>query len=61
MIGSGIASSLFHEAGHQGSDLLNLVDSLRSVLSSGRKCRAVGSEKKDPRKAYGREERLIYG
>lgn len=32
MVGSGIASSLVHEVGHQGSALLNLVNSLRPVL-----------------------------
>ena len=32
MIGSGIASSLVHEAGHQGAALLKLVPSLRSAL-----------------------------
>jgi hypothetical protein len=32
MIGSGIASSLVHEVGHQGSALLDLVNSMRPVL-----------------------------
>jgi hypothetical protein len=32
MIGSGIASSLIHEVGHQGAALLGLVPSLRTVL-----------------------------
>jgi len=32
MIGAGIASSLFHEVGHQASALLDLVNSLRPVL-----------------------------
>jgi len=32
MIGSGIASSLIHEVGHQGAALLGLVSSLRPVL-----------------------------
>lgn len=32
MIGSGIASSLVHEVGHQGAALLDLVDSLRPEL-----------------------------
>ncbi|MGH9842893.1 MAG: hypothetical protein ACREEM_29495 [Blastocatellia bacterium] len=32
MIGSGIASSLVHEVGHQGSALLDLIGSLRPVL-----------------------------
>jgi len=32
MIGSGIAGSLVHEVGHQGSELLGLVNSLRPLL-----------------------------
>ena len=32
MVGSGIASSLFHEVGHQAAALLDLVNSLRPVL-----------------------------
>ena len=32
MVGTGIASSLVHEVGHQGAALLDLVNSLRSVL-----------------------------
>ncbi len=32
MVGSGIASSLVHEVGHQGAALLDLVDSMRSSL-----------------------------
>ena len=32
MVGSGLASSLIHEVGHQGSVLLDLVDSIRPVL-----------------------------
>lgn len=32
MIGSGIASSLIHEVGHQGAALLNLVESLREDI-----------------------------
>jgi len=32
MIGSGVASSLFHEVGHQGAALIDLVESLRPVL-----------------------------
>jgi hypothetical protein len=32
MVGSGIASSLIHEAGHQGAALLDLVETLRPVL-----------------------------
>jgi len=34
MVGSGIASSLVHEVGHQGAALLDLVDSLRAALRS---------------------------
>ena len=34
MIGSAIASSLFHEVGHQGAALLELVPSLRPVLKA---------------------------
>lgn len=33
MVGSGIASSLVHEAGHQGAALLGLVNSLRATLA----------------------------
>jgi hypothetical protein len=33
MVGNGIASSLFHEVGHQGAALLGLVDSLRELLN----------------------------
>ena len=33
MVGSGIASSLVHEAGHQGAALLGLVESLRATLA----------------------------
>jgi hypothetical protein len=33
MIGNGIASSLFHEVGHQGAALLGLVESLRDVIN----------------------------
>jgi len=32
MIGCGVASSLFHEVGHQGAALLDLVESIRPVL-----------------------------
>jgi len=32
MVGSGIASSLIHEVGHQGAALLNLVESMRETL-----------------------------
>lgn len=48
MIGSGIASSLVHEVGHQGAALLDLVPSLRLALQ-GRQ------------RAVGREERLVWG
>jgi hypothetical protein len=34
MVGNGIASSLFHEVGHQGAALLGLVDSLRDALNA---------------------------
>ena len=34
MIGSGIASSLVHEVGHQAAALLDLVDSLRPELQA---------------------------
>jgi hypothetical protein len=44
MIGSGIASSLVHEVGHQGAALLDLVDSLRHELRE-RQGRAQGDEK----------------
>ena len=32
MVGSGVASSLVHEVGHQGAELLDLVNSLRPLL-----------------------------
>lgn len=34
MVGSGIASSLVHEVGHQGADLLNLINSMRAALQA---------------------------
>jgi len=34
MVGNGIASSLFHEVGHQGAALLGLVDSVRDALNA---------------------------
>jgi len=34
-VGSGIASSLIHEVGHQGAVLLDLVKSLHPVLHAG--------------------------
>lgn len=47
MIGSGIASSLVHEVGHQGSALLGLAQSIRTVL----KARQRGHE----------QQRLVWG
>lgn len=41
MVGSGIASSLVHEVGHQGAALLDLVRSLRSALVAERARRPV--------------------
>jgi hypothetical protein len=37
MIGSGIASSLIHEVGHQGAELLKLVSSFRPVLQAAQR------------------------
>jgi hypothetical protein len=37
MVGSGIASSLVHEVGHQGAALLDLINSLRPVLQGMQK------------------------
>ena len=34
MVGNGVASSLFHEVGHQGAALLGLVDSVREALDA---------------------------
>ena len=34
MVGSGIASSLVHEVGHQGAEMLNLIPSIRPVLQA---------------------------
>ncbi|MCY1073809.1 hypothetical protein [Archangium lansingense] len=42
MIGSGIASSLIHEVGHQGAALLELLPSLREAVQA--EPRSVGSE-----------------
>jgi len=42
MIGSGVASSLIHEVGHQGAALLGLVDSYRPVLQD------AGAQAADP-------------
>ena len=36
MVGSGIASSLMHEVGHQAAALLGLVESLRPILRKKR-------------------------
>jgi hypothetical protein len=44
MVGSGIASSLVHEVGHQGAALIQLVESLRSALRA-RRLRAEGDER----------------
>jgi hypothetical protein len=44
MVGSGIASSLVHEVGHQGAALIDLVDSLRLVLQA-RQRQAQGDER----------------
>lgn len=44
MVGSGIASSLVHEVGHQGAALLDLVESLRHEIRE-RQGRAQGDEK----------------
>lgn len=47
MVGSGIASSLVHEVGHQGAALLDLVGSLRRALSArarGAEARRAGGE-----------------
>ncbi|MFL6199944.1 MAG: hypothetical protein ACJ76J_12250 [Thermoanaerobaculia bacterium] len=45
MVGSGIASSLVHEVGHQGAALLDLVDSLRQALRE-RQGATQGDEKR---------------
>jgi hypothetical protein len=44
MVGSGIASSLVHEVGHQGAALIDLVQSLRFTLQA-RQRRAQGDER----------------
>lgn len=54
MVGSGIASSLVHEVGHQGAALLDLVDSLRLALQA----RQRGTQG-DERMAWGLWERWI--
>lgn len=43
MIGSGIASSLVHEVGHQGAALLKLVESLRPLLQQ--RINAAGADR----------------
>jgi hypothetical protein len=53
MIGSGIASSLFHEVGHQASALLGLVESLRPAV------RAVSRENPEDAPAWRLWERWI--
>jgi hypothetical protein len=53
MIGSGIASSLVHEVGHQAAALLELVESLRPLLRSLQ--RTTGAESK----AWGYWDRCI--
>jgi hypothetical protein len=54
MVGSGIASSLVHEVGHQGAALLDLVDSLRLALQTKQR-ETQGDEKM----AWGLWERWI--
>jgi hypothetical protein len=53
MVGSGIASSLVHEVGHQGAELLELVASLRPTL------RALQSGSADDRVAWSLWDRWI--
>jgi hypothetical protein len=43
MIGSGLASSLVHEVGHQGAALLDLIPSLRRSLSGFRPAGSLGT------------------
>lgn len=43
MVGTGIASSLVHEVGHQGAALLDLVNSLRPVLKGLQRGSGAGS------------------
>ncbi len=54
MIGSGIASSLVHEVGHQGAALLDLVDSLRRDLRAEQ-----GKHQGEAARAWGLWERWI--
>jgi hypothetical protein len=44
MIGSGIASSLFHEVGHQAAALLGLVESLRAEIRGRKNQHAADAE-----------------
>ncbi|HEY7335355.1 MAG TPA: hypothetical protein VH639_10755 [Bryobacteraceae bacterium] len=53
MVGSGIASSLFHEVGHQAAALLGLVETLRPVL------RGLGQGSAADGEAWGLWERWI--
>jgi hypothetical protein len=53
MVGHGIASSLFHEVGHQAAALLSLVESLRPVLRGLKKGNPAEAE------AWGMWERWI--
>lgn len=41
MVGSGVASSLVHEVGHQGAELLDLVDSVRPLLQGLQRSRGA--------------------
>ena len=54
MVGSGIASSLVHEVGHQGAALLDLVDSLRLALQAKHR-----ETQGDAKMAWGLWERWI--
>jgi hypothetical protein len=54
MVGSGIASSLIHEVGHQGAALLELVPSLRQAIQQ-----AMPSEDEGARQAWSLWERWI--
>jgi len=44
MVGSGIASSLVHEVGHQGAALLQLVESLRQAIQARMKSDAANAD-----------------
>jgi hypothetical protein len=54
MVGSGIASSLVHEVGHQGAALLQLIESLRAALEARQRWAA-----EDERTAWQLWERWI--